>query len=119
MRAIEDYPPLRGAATPPWTPLLAHLGLLDLAREVHGDGLPLGELVEGLGAGFPVAVAGALHAAEGQLHLGPDGGGVDVDDTELQLVDGGERRPDVPGVDGAREPVLGGVGALDALREGR
>src|SRR5947208_1740473 len=61
------------------------LGLLEAAGEIDGDGLPLAELVEGVGTGLAEAVAGRLHSSEGHLHLGADGGGVHVDDAELQL----------------------------------
>ena len=64
-----------------------------------------------------MSVARRLHPAEGELHLGPDGRGVHVDDAELELVDGGEGGADVPGVDGAREAVLRGVGGRYRLLE--
>src|SRR2546422_934685 len=59
------------------------LRALELAREVHVDGLPLAEGVERGAAGLAMAVPGRLHAAEGKLDLGADGPRVDVYDARL------------------------------------
>src|SRR5207245_4793878 len=75
------------------------LRLLELARKVHVDGLPLREDVEAGDPRLAVAVARILDAAEGQVHLGADRRRVDVEDAGLELVHGPERRVDVLGVD--------------------
>ena len=54
-------------------------------------------------------VAGLLHAAERQVRLGADGGGVDVRDAVVELVERAEREVHVLRVDRTREPVLHAV----------
>src|SRR5690242_14249724 len=63
-------------------PLLSRVDLrpLQATAVIDVDRLPLRELVERHRAGFPVTIAGVLHAAEGQLDLGADGRRVDIDD---------------------------------------
>src|SRR5579872_242155 len=53
------------------TPMLTvNLGFLQLAAIISVDHFPLGEHVKSRDTGFPVAVASATCAAEGQLYLG-------------------------------------------------
>src|SRR6478609_2425990 len=61
------------------------LGLLELARVVDVDRLPLGEEVERGLARLAVPVTRVLDAAEREVHLGPDRARVDVRDPGLQV----------------------------------
>src|SRR5512132_3913678 len=61
------------------------LGLLELARVVDVDRLPLGEEVERGLARLAVPVAGVLDAAERQVHLGANRTRVDVRDPRLEI----------------------------------
>src|ERR687896_1902783 len=71
------------------------LCLLQPARVVDVDGLPLGEDVERGLAGLTVPVPRVLRAAERQVHLGPDRPGVDVRDAGLQVAHCAKRAVDV------------------------
>ena len=93
------------------------LRLLQLAREVDVDRLPLREDVEAGDARLAVAVARVLDAAEGQVHLGADRRGVDVEDARLELPHRRERLVDVLRVDGARQAVRHRVGHPDPFLE--
>src|SRR5438270_3869218 len=94
------------------------LRALQPAAVVDVDALPLAELVEGDGAGLTVAVAGVLDPTERKLDLGADGGGVDVDDPRLQLVDRPETGAQVGGVERQAQTVAGAVRHLERLVEG-
>src|SRR5262245_16034336 len=87
-----------------YRPLFSRVDLRALQRPavVDVDALPLGEHVEGLDAGLAVAVARVLGAAEGQVRLRADGGGVDVEDPRVHVAHGREGLVDVLGVDGGR-----------------
>src|SRR2546426_7413664 len=61
-------------------PLVVDLGFLKLPAEVHIDGLPLREDVEGRVTGLPMAVTGLLGPSERKLDLCADGGRVHVED---------------------------------------
>src|SRR5205814_1169915 len=75
------------------------LRLLQPARIVDEDRLPLGELVERRGARLAVAVASVLDPAERHLDLRADRGSVHIDDPRLQLPHGFEGPVDVTRVD--------------------
>src|SRR3954453_10911781 len=93
------------------------LGLLEPARVVHVDRLPLGEDVE---RGLPrlaVAVARLLGAAEGQVHLGARRAGVDVRDAGLEVAHRPEGLVDVAREDRGGEAVLDPVRHADRLVE--
>src|SRR5690606_25677874 len=95
------------------------LGLLELAGEVHVDGLRLGEELEDLPAALAVAVAGGLDAAERHVRLGPDRRAVDVGDAGLDVAHRAEGARHVLRVDRRREPVLRAVGDGDGFFERR
>jgi len=54
-------------------------------------------------------------AAEGQMHFGADGGGVDVGDAGFEVAHGCEGAIDVAGVERGGEAVVDGVGDGDCL----
>src|SRR5208337_4511817 len=83
------------------------LGALELVGVIDVDGFPCGEEVEGAEA-FAVAVAGVLDAAEGQMHLGTDGGRVDVGDAGFEVAHGCEGAIDVARIEGSGEAVVDG-----------
>src|SRR5579864_9687234 len=89
-----------------------NLRFLQLVRIIHVDGLPLGIKINGAQAAFAVAVARLLDAAKGQVHLGADGGRVDVGNARFQVAHGGEGLVDITSVDGGGEPVFDVVGDL-------
>src|SRR5687768_9844952 len=91
---------------------LVYLRALQLAAVVDVDALPLGEDVEDLRAGLAVAVPRRLGAAEGEVDLGADGRGVDVEDAGVHLLHRAEGAVDVPCVDRGREPVAHAVADL-------
>src|SRR6266571_1029470 len=64
------------------------LGALELVGIIDVDGLPFGEEINGGDGGFAVAIAGLLRADKGQMRLRPNRGGVDVDDSGVQIACG-------------------------------
>src|SRR6185369_12226262 len=68
---------------------------------------------------FGVAGAGVAPAAEGEMHLGADGGGVDVDDAGCKLPLGPGGDVHVATVDRGREPEGDIVHDSDRFVEGR
>src|SRR5581483_8413615 len=93
------------------------LRLLQPARVVDVDRLPLGEDVERRLPGLAVAVTGLLRAAERQVHLGADRARVDVRDPGLEVADRAERPVHVAREDRRREPEAHAVGGPDRLVE--
>src|ERR1044072_8907319 len=81
------------------------LSLLQLARVVDVDRLPLAEDVERGLARLAVAVARVLRAAEREVHLGADRARVDVRDPRDQVAHRAERLVDVAREDRRRQPV--------------
>src|SRR3954447_11805237 len=75
--------------------LIVDLRALQLAAVVDVDRLPLREHVERGLPRFAMAVAGLLHPAERQVHLGARRSGVDVGDPGLQVPHRLERLVDV------------------------
>src|SRR5579863_3233740 len=61
------------------------LGLLQLVGIIHVDRLPLGIEIDRADAAFAMAVAGCFGAAEGTMHFGADGRGVDVGDARVEV----------------------------------
>src|SRR5215510_13741994 len=95
--------------------LRVDLGLLELARVVDVDRLPLGEEVERGLTRLAVPVARVLDAAEREVHLGADRAGVDVRDAGLEVAHRAEGAVDVLREDRGREAVLDAIRDLDRL----
>src|SRR5215813_11378703 len=91
------------------------LGLLELARVVDVDRLPLGEEVERGLARFAMPVARVLDAAEREVHLGADRARVYVRDAGLEVAHRAEGAVHVLREDRGREAVLDAVRDLDRL----
>src|SRR5262245_20925882 len=93
--------------------VVVDLRLLKLAGIIHVDCLPLREdLDRGVRGPLAVPVAGALHSAERQVSLGPDGRGIDVRDAGLQIARRRERLVHVLSVNRGRQTVQRVVGDL-------
>src|SRR3954447_6593831 len=98
--------------------VVVDLRALQLAAVVDVDRLPFGEDIERGLAGFAVAVARLLHAAEREVHLGAGRAGVDVGDAGLQVAHRLERLVDVAREDRRREAVLDAVRGANRILEG-
>src|SRR6476646_6663029 len=91
------------------------LGLLELARVVDVDRLPLGEEVERGLTRLAVPVARVLDAAEREVHLGADRARVDVGDPRLEIAHRAEGPVHVLREDRGREAEPDPVRDLDRL----
>ena len=107
------------ASRPAWVYRSSRVDLrpLQLPAEVDVDRLPLREHVERGRAGFAVAVAGRLGAAERQVDFGADRRRVDVEDAGVHVAHRGEGVVHVLRVDRRRQAVLHAVADLDRLVE--
>src|SRR5438477_6159331 len=87
-----------------------NLRALQPVRVVHVHGFPLGVKIDCTNAALAVSVPRGLHPSEGQVHLGADGGRIDVSDARMQVAHRGERLVHVARVDGRRQAVLNAIG---------
>ncbi len=92
-----------------------NLGLLQLVRIVDVNRFPLRVEVDGANPALAVAVASRFGTAERQMHLGADGGGVDVSDARIQVANRGECLVDVLGVQRGRQAVLDPIGDFNGI----
>src|SRR5712672_1433787 len=68
--------------------IVVDLGALEFVGIVDVDCFPFGEKIDGGNGGFAVAVAGLLGTAKGQVRLGADGRGIDVDNSRVEVARG-------------------------------
>src|SRR5690349_19992656 len=88
---------------------LQAVGVINVKR------LPFGVELDGGRAGFAVAVAGALGAAESELDFGADGGRIYINDAGLEVPHGAVGPVHIPRVDRSRKAIFHVVGDLDGL----
>src|SRR5438046_10372109 len=89
------------------------LGALELVGIIDVDGLPFGEEINGGDGGFAVAIASLIGAAKGPMRFRPNRGGVDVDDSGVQIACGLERAVNVSRVTRSEKACRHGVGHVN------
>src|SRR6266567_1941955 len=88
------------------------LGALELVGIIDVDGLPFGEEINGH---REAAIAGLLSAAKGQMRFRPNRGGVDVDDSGVQIACGLESAVHVSRVNRSGKAVRHAVRHFNGL----
>src|SRR5438105_11298807 len=99
VRRARRRPPRTRIATRIAALLRVDLGLLQLARKVHVDRLPLREHIDPGDPRLAVAVPRVLHAPERKMDFRPDRRRVDVEEPRLEVAHRREGLVDVARVD--------------------